>query len=101
PHPIVSTAGTVLERAQRLRDTVNAASLLDECRLSLQRARFRILDMVPKKREQRSEPTLPFDVTQEIDPALLEDVRRNEATLTQTDSDEITLVLPENRKPRP
>jgi hypothetical protein len=57
--------------------------------------------MDPKKRERRAEPTLPFDVTQEIDPALVDDLRRgNEATLTQTDFDEITLVLPESRKPR-
>lgn len=57
--------------------------------------------MTPKKREPRNEPTLPFDVTQEIDPALVDDLRRNEPTLTQTDFDEITLVLPESRKPRP
>ena len=58
--------------------------------------------MNPKRREQRDEPSLPFDVTQEIDPALVDDLRRgNEPTLTQTDFDEITLVLPENRKPRP
>ena len=58
--------------------------------------------MAPKKprRELRNESPLPFDVTQEIDPALVEDVRRgNEATLTQTDFDDITLVLPEDRKP--
>lgn len=58
--------------------------------------------MPPKKREQRNEPALPFDATQEIDPALVEDLRRgHETTLTQADFDEITLVLPENRKPRP
>jgi hypothetical protein len=57
--------------------------------------------MAPKKRAQRNEPALPFDVTQEIDPALTADLRpRDEATLTQTDFEEITLVLPENRKPR-
>ena len=57
--------------------------------------------MDPKKRAQRNEPALPFDVTQEIDSALVDDLRRgNEPTLTQTDFDEITLVLPENRKPR-
>jgi len=51
----------------------------------------------------RSEqPALPFDVTQEIDPALVEDLRPGvEPTLTQTDFEEITLVLPEKRKPRP
>jgi hypothetical protein len=60
--------------------------------------------MAPKKtrREQRNESPLPFDVTQEIDPSLVEDLRRgNEATLTQIDFDDITLVLPENRKPKP
>ena len=46
-------------------------------------------------------PALPFDVTQEIDPALVEDLRRTETTLTQTDFDEITLVLPEKRQPKP
>ena len=46
-------------------------------------------------------PPLPFDVTQEIDPALVEDLRPvAEPTLTQTDFEEITLVLPEKRKPR-
>jgi hypothetical protein len=45
---------------------------------------------------------LPFDVTQEIDPALVEDLRAGgEPTLTQTDFDEITLVLPEKRQPKP
>jgi hypothetical protein len=59
--------------------------------------------MAPNKpRRERNEPPLPFDVTQEIDPALVDDVRRgNEPTLTQTDFDDITLVLPENRKPKP
>ena len=41
-------------------------------------------------------PPLPFDVTQEIDPALVEDLRpAAEPTLTQTDFEDITLVLPE------
>ena len=60
--------------------------------------------MAPKKsrRDGRKESALPFDVTQDIDPALAEDLRRfSEATLTQTDFDDITLVLPETRKPRP
>jgi hypothetical protein len=59
--------------------------------------------MSPKKGrpDSRNDPALPFDVTQEIDPALVADLRRgDEATLTQTDFEEITLVLPENRKPR-
>jgi hypothetical protein len=59
--------------------------------------------MVPKKsqRETRNESTLPFDITQEIDPALVDEVlRRGEQTLNQVDFDDITVVLPENRKPR-
>jgi hypothetical protein len=47
-------------------------------------------------------PPLPFDVTQEIDPALVEDLRpAAEPTLTQLDFEEITLVLPEKRQPKP
>ena len=46
----------------------------------------------PRKRE---EPALPFDVTQEIDPALADELRRSsEPTLTQGDFDDITVVLP-------
>ena len=58
--------------------------------------------MSPKNRrpEKVSSAPLPFDVTQEIDPALVEEVRRTgEATLTQTDFDDITVLLPE--KPQP
>ena len=52
---------------------------------------------------KRSEsPPLPFDVTQEIDPALVADLRpAAEPTLTQADFEEITLVLPEKPKRRP
>jgi len=60
--------------------------------------------MAPKKsRRDRSNesPALPFDVTQEIDPALVEDLHRGDTTLTQVDFDEITLVLPEKRQPKP
>ena len=60
--------------------------------------------MAPKKsrRDARKEATLPFDATQDIDPALVEDMRRlGEQTMTQTDFDDITLVLPESSKPRP
>ena len=59
--------------------------------------------MVPKKsrRDEGNGAALPFDVTQEIDPALADELRHGEQTLTQTDFDEITLVLPEKRKPRP
>ena len=58
--------------------------------------------MVPKKprREVPEEPALPFDVTQEIDPGLAEAaLHAREATLTQVDFDDITLVLPDKRKP--
>lgn len=55
-----------------------------------------------QKKTRRDEPApLPFDVTQEIDPALVDDLRRGETTLTQVDFDEITLVLPEKRQPKP
>jgi hypothetical protein len=60
--------------------------------------------MAPKRspRTGSDDVTLPFDVTQEIDPALADEVRLGgEQTLTQADFDDITLVLPENRKPRP
>jgi hypothetical protein len=41
------------------------------------------------------EPPLPFDVTQDIDPALVDHLRRpNEPTLTQADFDELTVELP-------
>jgi hypothetical protein len=57
--------------------------------------------MAPKKSRRDQSPALPFDVTQEIDPALVEDLHRGETTLTQVDFDEITLVLPEKRQPKP
>jgi hypothetical protein len=57
--------------------------------------------MAPRKSRRDESPPLPFDVTQEIDPALVEDLHRGETTLTQTDFDEITLVLPEKRQPKP
>ena len=60
--------------------------------------------MAPKKSPHKSsdDSTLPFDVTQEIDPALADELRNGgDQTLTQTDFDDITLVLPEKRKPRP
>ncbi len=53
-------------------------------------------------RDERDGATLAFDVTQDIDPALADELRQGgEQTLTQTDFEEITLVLPEKRKPRP
>lgn len=57
--------------------------------------------MAPKKSQLPLEPALPFDVTQEIDPALVEELesdRSIEPTLTQADFEGVTLVLPE--KPR-
>lgn len=48
-----------------------------------------------RRRKKREEPVLPFDVTQEIDPALADELRRStEPTLTQGDFDDITVVLP-------
>jgi hypothetical protein len=58
--------------------------------------------MVPKKprRDARNESMLPFDVTQEIDPALADELRPGrEPTLTQADFDDVTVVLPDRRKP--
>jgi hypothetical protein len=55
-----------------------------------------------RRNERENAPALPFDVTQEIDPSLAEELRRTgEPTLTQVDFDDITIVLPEKRKPRP
>ena len=46
--------------------------------------------------------TLPFDATQEIDPALADQLRRTtEPTLTQVDFDDITVVLPKKPQARP
>jgi hypothetical protein len=59
--------------------------------------------MSPKNRrpEDRGGAPLPFDITQEIDPALVDEARRiGEATLTQADFDDITVLLPEQSKPR-
>jgi hypothetical protein len=58
--------------------------------------------MSPKnpRPENRGSAPLPFDVTQEIDPALVDEARQTgEATLTQTDFDDITVLLPEKPKP--
>ena len=53
-------------------------------------------------RSDRDSPTLPFDVTQEIDPSLADQLRRSsESTLTQADFEDITVVLPPKPKPRP
>jgi hypothetical protein len=54
------------------------------------------------RQDQQEGTTLPFDVTQEIDPSLADQRRRStEATLTQVDFDDITVVLPQKPKPRP
>ena len=53
--------------------------------------------MAPTKprNERHTDPALPFDVTQEIDPALAEWLRRgSEPTLNQADFDDIALELP-------
>ncbi len=51
---------------------------------------------------EREESNLPFDVTQEIDASLAEQLRRtSESTLTQVDFEDITVVLPQKPKPRP
>jgi hypothetical protein len=53
------------------------------------------------RRGNDDEPTLAFDVTQDIDPALVDPLRRtNEPTLTQVDFDELTVELPKPPKPR-
>ena len=53
------------------------------------------------RREDSASPSLPFDVTQEIDPALAEQLKRTgEPTLTQVDFDEVTVVLPPKPKAR-
>lgn len=53
------------------------------------------------QRDERADSDVPFDVTQEIDPSLVDQVlRTNEPTLTQTDFEDITVVLPQKPKPR-
>jgi hypothetical protein len=56
----------------------------------------------PKRnRPNRDESTLAFDVTQEIDPALVDRaLRSNEPTLTQGDFDDLTVELPKVPAPR-
>ena len=103
-HHVVSTAGADFHQAQRLRDTVNAGVLHGT--VGFHDITLRNLNLMASRKSpsgNRDESTsLPFDVTQEIDPALVEDLRRGgEPTLTQTDFEEITLVLPEKRKPKP
>lgn len=53
------------------------------------------------QRDARADSTLPFDVTQEIDPALADQLlRSSEPTLTQVDFEDITVVLPKKRQSR-
>lgn len=48
------------------------------------------------QRDEGKEANLPFDVTQEIDPTLADQLlRRSEPTLTQADFEDITVVLPQ------
>ena len=49
---------------------------------------------LPLDETQELEAVLPFDVTQELEPALVEDLLRDSEP-TQSDFDEITVVLPE------
>ena len=60
--------------------------------------------MAPRKlrREQRrDEPALPFDVTQEIDASLVDEVlRTGEPSLMQGDFDDVTVILPDEPKRR-
>lgn len=49
--------------------------------------------------QDNDEATLPFDVTQEIDPSLVDEVlRQAEPTLTQVDFDDVTVLLPPKPK---
>ena len=94
--PMLSIESAGFGAAQRLRDTVNAAYSLSECRLSINHTEGSYSMRATKPRvHDRNESTLPFDTTQEIDPALVADLRpKAEATLTQADFDDITVVLP-------
>ena len=62
---------------------------------------------LPRWNRVESTPPLPLDVTQDIDPALVEEMLRSgaptssERTWTQVDFDEITIELPVHRKPKP
>lgn len=52
------------------------------------------------RRNDGKEANLPFDATQEIDSTIGDQFRRNsEATLTQVDFEDITVVLPQKPKP--
>jgi hypothetical protein len=54
--------------------------------------------MPPRKlrREDRDEPALPFDVTQDIDASLVDEVlRTGEPSLMQGDFDDVAIALPD------
>jgi hypothetical protein len=51
------------------------------------------------RRDDGKEANLPFDVTQEIDASIADQLRRgSEPTLTQVDFEDITVVLPQKPK---
>ncbi len=53
----------------------------------------------PRREDTTADKALAFDVTQEIDPTLADQLRRTaEPTLTQADFEDITVVLP--KKPQ-
>jgi hypothetical protein len=59
--------------------------------------------MAPRKPKRREpdELGLQFDITQEIEPELVdEQVRGSEPTLSQVDFEDITVALPPNPKPK-
>lgn len=59
--------------------------------------------MAPRRlrRERRDEPALPFDVTQDIDASLADELlRTGEPSLMQGDFDDVTVVLPDEPKQR-
>jgi hypothetical protein len=84
----MSTNGNRLSRRQHVRDTVDAAAWLGDFSLFAN-------DLKKSIRRAHSvtrgdEPTLPFDVTQEIGAALVDELRQgSEPTLIETDFDEI------------
>jgi hypothetical protein len=85
----------------RLRDTVNAVDSREKCRLPREELEDLPMPSQRSRRNHRADSALPFDVTQEIDPSLADELRRTtEPTLTQVDFEDITLVLPQKPKPR-
>ena len=59
--------------------------------------------MRPKKSfpEDVDAAALPFDVTQEIEPSLVDEIlRQRDPTLTQADFDDVTVVLPQKKPKR-